>query len=129
MPVTVLNSDPIDTDITVEEHIQYWRNALESTQSSISGMHFGFYKATATSPSLAQMITNIVRTPIKGGFASVRHSNSLNVSLQKEERDFLPTKQRTIHLLEASFSQGAKCIFIRRMLSNARKHDLLPEEV
>ena len=82
MPECVLDSGPIETDIFVEEHVQYWKRARESIQSSMSGMHFGFYKATASSPSLAQTVVNLVRIPLKGGFATTRQSKSLNVSLQ-----------------------------------------------
>lgn len=43
----------------------------------------------------------------------------------KEEGEYRPEKQRTIHLLEASFSEGTKLIFSRRMMQHARKHGQL----
>ena len=46
----------------------------------------------------------------------------------KEANNYKPEKQRTIHLLEANFSEGAKVIFSRRMLDNARKYNQIPEE-
>ena len=46
----------------------------------------------------------------------------------EEENNYKPEEQRTTHLLEANFSEGAKLIFSRRMLDNARKYFQIPEE-
>ena len=52
----------------------------------------------------------------------------VNVSIMKEDNNYKPEKQRTIHLLEANFSEGAKVLFSRRMLGNARQYNQIPEE-
>ena len=46
----------------------------------------------------------------------------------KKANCFAPDKQRTIHLLEASFSMGAKIIFSRRMMTESLMNGLIPEE-
>lgn len=124
----VLASGPIPVDITAEEHMNYWRKAREATQFSISGLHFCFYKATSTCKDLAHTVSGFLRIPFCTGYSPNRFRRSLNVSIMKEENNYKPEKQRTIHLLEAHFSEGAKIIFSRRMLQNARVHHQIPEE-
>lgn len=85
MPDAVRLSEHVETDISLDEHIKFWRKARESTQSSMSGMHFGFYRATAQSPQIVLTVINFVRIPIQGGYSTDRFSNSLNVSIQKED--------------------------------------------
>ena len=46
----------------------------------------------------------------------------------KEEGEYRPEKQRTIHLLESTFSEGTKIIFSRRMMQHARKYGQLPPD-
>ena len=48
--------------------------------------------------------------------------------MQKIPGNYDPNKQRTIHLLEADFSEGCKIIFSKRMMENARIHQFIPEE-
>ena len=122
------NNGPISPDIDTAEHIKYWQRARESTSSSMSGLHFGFYKATALCSNLAKTIASFTRIPFTTGFSPWRFRGDLNVSVMKEEGNYRPEKQRTIHLLEANFSQGAKIIFSRRMLDNARRFKQIPEE-
>ena len=118
----------IPCQITEQEHVRFWKKARESTQSSISGLHFGFYKTTAKIAHLARLATQFINIPFRTGYASWRHKGDLNVTLQKKEGCYDPKKQRTIHLLEADFSEGCKMIFSKRMMNNARRCDQIPEE-
>jgi len=94
----------------------------------MSGLHFGFYKATASVTSLAKLATQFINIPFRTGYSSWRHKGDLNVTLQKKPGYFYPTKQRTIHLLEADFSEGCKMIFSKRMMNNARTKKQISEE-
>lgn len=60
MDAELMQAGPISTDITAEQHSQYWSKAREATQSSISGMHFGYYKATSKCKTLAHTIAGFV---------------------------------------------------------------------
>ena len=122
----VLQSGPIPVDITAEQHCEYRKRTREATQSSISGMHFGFYKASSKCKELAHTVAGFLRIPFCTGYSPGRFRRSFNVSIMKEENNCKPEKQRTIHLLEANFSEGAKIIFSRRMLGNARTHNQIP---
>lgn len=124
----VLQGGPISTDVSAEQHCDYCKRAQEQTQSSISGMRFGFYKATSKCKEMAHTDVGFLQIPFCTGYSPKRFRRSLNVSIMKEENNYKPEKQRTIHLLEANFSEGAKIIFSRRMLGNARTYDQIPEE-
>ena len=52
----------------------------------------------------------------------------LILHFRKKEGCFDPKKQRTIHLIEADFSEGCNIIFSRRMMHNARINNQIPEE-
>ena len=127
IPVGVLKDGAFSADISLEEHVRFWRKARENTQSSMSGMHFGFYKTTAAIALLAQTVLNFIRIPFKTGYATERYSKSLNVSIEKEPGNNKPEKQRTIHFLEAGFAEGCRFIFARRMMHNAKLKKVVPE--
>ena len=125
---SVERSKRIGTEISLEEHQKFWKRARESTQSSISGLHFGFYKSITKDNQLANLSRHFINIQFRNGYSSWRSRGDLNVSLQKIAGNFDPKKQRTIHLLEADFSEGCKIIFSKRMMENARVHNQIPEE-
>ena len=61
-----LTNGSVSIDITPEEFQQYWKRAREGTSSSLSGVHFGHYKAASQSSELssflAKQVTLIART-------------------------------------------------------------------
>ena len=128
MSPAIIAAPTISAAITAEEHSQFWRSQRESTQSSPSGLHFGYMKTTAKVPRLAETIAKFVSIPYESGYSPDRWRNSINVTLMKEEGQFRPEKQRTIHLLESSFSEGCKVIFSRRMMQHARKYGQIPPD-
>ena len=99
---------PISPDISPIEYQTYLSTAREATQSSMSRLHFGYYKATAKCAQLAQTVSSFVRIPYCTGFSPWRFRGDLNVSVMKEANNYKPEKRHTIHLLEANFSEGAK---------------------
>ena len=127
IPDAVMLEGAINPDIELDEHIRFWRRARESTQSSMSGLHFGFYKTTAKVPRLAKAVLDFIRVPFNTGYSPSRFQNSMNVSIQKEVDNHRPDKQRTIHLLEANFAEGCRFIFSKRMMNNAKNKGIIPE--
>lgn len=71
-------------------------------------------------------IARSVSLPYEAGYSPSRWRNSINVTVPKEEGAYVPEKQRTIHLLESSFSEGTKIIFSRGMMRHTREHGILP---
>jgi len=54
--------------ITPEQHKQGWMKAKESTSSSLSGAHFGHYKAGATHAVINKLYTLLADIPLWMGF-------------------------------------------------------------
>ena len=83
----------------------------EQTSSSLSGIHYGHYKAAAHSDRisgfLAKKITLIART----GCPLERWSYGLTVMLEKIVGLALVSKLRVILLMEADFNMHNKLIF------------------
>ena len=98
----------INTQISIDEHQKFWKIAKESTQSSMSGLHFGFYKTTSRLVHLAHLATQFINIQFRTGFSSWWSKGDLNITLQKKEGCFDPKKQRSIHLLEADSLKDAK---------------------
>jgi len=104
---SIKQNGAIRTQITIDEHQSYWRRAREKTQSSMSGLYFGFYKTTAKIRELANLSTQMINIPFRTGYSSWRAKGYLKVTLQKKPNCYDPKKQRTIHLLEADFQKDA----------------------
>ena len=128
IPSSVLSVPPVPAYISPSDHKEYWNRAKESTQSSMSQMDFSFYKTVVQDEELNEVTSKFIDIPFRSGYTPNRWKRSLNVHIMKKETDFRPEKQRTIHLIEASFSEGAKIIFSRRMMHNARLRKVIPED-
>ena len=128
IPSEIRSAGPINTIITAQDHQKYWQKARESTQSSMSKMDFSYYKTITQDEELNRWTARMINIPFNAGFSPKRWRQSLNVHLLKKENDFRPEKQRTIHLIEASLSEGAKIIFSQRMMKSARKHNVIPPD-
>ena len=128
IPKSILDSGIVSDEISPEDHRIYWRKARERTQSSMSGLDFSFYKTVTQDPRLNILTSRFINIPFATGFSPKRWKKSLNVHIMKEEGNYSPDKQRTIHLIEASLSEGAKIIFSKRMMQNARKCGVIPQD-
>ena len=128
IPNQVRHHSPVSAKITTMQHVQFWKKQDERTQSAFSGMHFGFFKTTAKNDKLAEMIASLVSIPFETGYSPNRWRQSVNVHLLKKPGEYSPNKQRTIHLIEGSLSEGCKIIFSRRMMWRAKLLQLIPDD-
>ena len=83
-------------------------------------------KATAKDDKLCATISRLVSIPYEFCYSPDRWRNSINVQVPKEDGAFGLEKQRCIHLLESTFSEGTKIIFSRRMMRHARAKGVIP---
>ena len=58
-----------------------------------------------------------------------RWSEGLSVMLEKAFGERLVSKLRAILLMEADFNAANKIVYGERMLSNVRRHKLMPDEI
>jgi len=66
---------------------------------------------------------------LRRGVGLDRWSRGLSVMLEKKFGVRLVSKLRAILLMEADFNAGNKVVYGERMLDNARKYKLMPEEI
>ena len=104
-------SEPIPTTISPKEFTTYWKRAKESTSSSLSGRHFGHYKAAANQPHLAYLHSTICNLAYTKGQPLPRWTSGLTVMLEKEPGVINVEKLRAILLLEADFNFANKLYF------------------
>jgi len=115
--------------ITKEEWKQQWRGRRESTSSSESGLHFGHYIAGIASDHISYFHALKTSLIIRRGVVLDRWARGLSVMLEKMFGCALITKLRSILLMEADFNATNKIIYGQRMLQQARKYKLVPEEI
>jgi sentrin-specific protease 1 len=125
----LMGDGEVNIVITQEDYQYYWRKVKESTSSSLSGLHFGHYKAIGWDDELSNILARKLSLISATGSAPQRWARGLSVMLEKIAGVALLTKLRAILLLEADFNQHNKLIFQHRMLALARENGLIPEEI
>ena len=121
-------SPPISHSITTTDFQNYWKKAKEDTSSSLSGRHFGHYKAATKSEELSEIYTDLCNLTYAKGYPLQRWKAGLTVMLEKEPGVINVDKLRAILLLEADFNFLNKLFFGSRMIHRAHKDHLIPPE-
>lgn len=96
-----LLEDKISTLVSKEDYQSYWKKAKEKTSSSISGLHFGHWKACADSNYLSGIHALFTEIVITTGYFPPRWQQGLSVMLEKVEGVRNLEKLRAILLMEA----------------------------
>ena len=119
----------VSSIIRRHEWCKRWSKAREDTSSSVSGLHFGHHKAAASSPVISHFHALKASLVMKRGIVLERWGKGLSVMIEKMYGCTMVSKLRSILLMEADFNFANKTIFGTRMLGNARKYNLIPEEI
>jgi hypothetical protein len=101
----------------------------EDTSLSPSGLHFGHCIAGANCNYVSQFHALHVSLALKKGVALERWANGLLVMLEKMFGVRLVSILQAILLMEAGFNAMNKEVYGVRMLEEARKYKLIPEEI
>jgi len=121
--------DSIRTIVHLQEWDNHWKRSKEETSSSLSGRHFGRYKAAKHSKYVSHFQALLVFLTMQRGLVMDRWARGLSVMLQKIIGCSLVTKIRSILLLEADFNCVNKIIYGVRMMENVCMHKLIPSEI
>ena len=119
----------LDTLITKEEWRWQWRGRRKSTSSSELGLHFGHYITGLSLDHISYFHALKALLIIRRGVVLDRWAQGLLVMLEKMFGCALITKLWSILLMEADFNATNKIIYGQRMLHQARKYKLIPEEI
>ena len=120
---------PLDMEITREDFQHCWTRARERTSSSLSGIHFGHYMATALDNDLSEIHALFLTIAVQMGYSLLRWQHGLTVLLEKIQGVRLVDKLRAILLLEADFNCINKMIVAVRMMRRARQEGEIPKEI
>ncbi len=107
----------------------HWRRLREETSSSLSGWHFGHYKAGMLSDYIIHFQALFATLVMHHGLVMERWARGLSVILEKIFGCTLVSKLREILLLEANSNCAYKIIFGYRMMENACHQNLMPAEI
>ena len=114
--------------VSKEEFKQYWKGRKEKTSSSFSGLHFGHWKAAATSDDLSTIHAKTIELAFMTGTPLERWCIGLSVMLEKKPGVIEVDKLRAILLMEADFNFANHLYFGRRMKAAAEEHGVIPED-
>ncbi len=115
-----------DCDLMLTEtiHQDRWRKAKECTASSLSGAHFGHYKASTYNKLINAVPMALLAIPMKTGYSYQRWQKGINVMRKKSPGNFQVDKLCIILLFEADFNQLNKhmgCL----MMHHAEQYNLV----
>ena len=125
----IVLKDSVSSVIRREEWSNRWKKANEDTSSSESGLHFGHYRASSTSPTITHFHALKASLVMMHGQVLERWRRGLSVMIEKMFGCTMVSKLRSILLMEADFNFANKTIFGARMLGNARRHNLFPDKI
>ena len=114
--------------VTGKDFQDSWKRAQEKTSSSHSELHFGLYMASSKSDKLSLLHAAKLTLASKLGIPLNRWSNDITVLLEKTFGAMLIDQLHTIWLFEADYNWLMKIIFAKRMMNNAHKKGLIPDE-
>jgi hypothetical protein len=119
----------VSITITPQQWQQYWKVVNEETSTSESGLHFGHYIVGSKSDIISHYHAAQVTVALAHAIQLERWSRGLSVMLEKTLGVTLVTKLQAILLMEADFNVTNKIVYWMQMMSNARGHHLVPEEI
>jgi len=121
--------DLIPMTVSKEDYQRHWKRSREKTSSSMSGLHFGHWKAAAESNYLAEIHAMFTEIMVSTGHSPRRWQQGLSVMLEKILGCRLPEKLRAILLMEADLNFANKLFFGYRMMIKAEEDKVIPAEI
>jgi len=116
----------LDCDLTLSEtnHSDGLEKAKEWTASSLSGTHFGHYKAGTHKECINVVHTALLAIPLKTGFSYNRWKKGINIMLEKSPGNFQVDKLQIILLFKVDFNQLNKHVG-QVMMHHAEQHSMV----
>jgi len=112
---------------SLQEYMEGWKKARETTSSSLSSIHFGHYMVGTFNPDILIFNATMADIPLKTGYSPARWCEGLNVMLEESPGNFKIKKLRIIILFKADFNSNNKWIG-RAVMRNTEVLNLLAEE-
>ena len=78
-------ADFIPNTVSLQDYQVHWKQSKECISSSISGLHFGHWKAAAESDFLSELHTLFTDIVISTGYSPIQWQQGLLVMLEKKK--------------------------------------------
>jgi len=101
--------------ISDEEFLQAYKVTPETTSSSPSGRHVGYYKAILQDSSLVNLHASMSSLPFQVGFVPDRWKKTVNIMLEKEPGNSHCHRLHIIALFQSDLNQAKQIIIGRRL--------------
>ena len=115
--------------IEASDFTGFWKSSRECTSSSMSGRHYGHYKAAAKRPFLSTLHSSFLNICSQCGISIKRWHKGLTVMLEKCAGNIKVEKLRAILLMEADFNFINKLMFGHRLMKQVMSKCRLPVEI
>jgi hypothetical protein len=119
----------ISCEITRQDFQHHWKKAKERTYSSLSGLHYGHYKAPTHSDLLSEIHAIMAELVVTGGAPFARWESGLSVMLEKQKGVTQVDKLWAILLMEADFNFYNGLMFAKCMMDHAEHNQWIPREI
>ena len=93
-----------------EDFIHCWGGSREKTASSLSGRHFGHYKAASRSHQLSELHASFLHIVSLSGICLKRWAKGLTIMIEKMKGVIRVDKLRALLLMEADFNSLNKLL-------------------
>ena len=94
----------INSPISLEELVQFFKRKRERTESSPSGLHIGHYKTSVQDEAMANLLLIMINIGLKCGILLQRWQQSINIMIEKEKGNPKLHRLRIIQLFESDFN-------------------------
>ncbi len=121
--------DSVSLVITPAQWKWYWEAVNKEISSSESGFYFGHYIVGCNSDIIAHYHAARVMVILAHAIQLEHWSRGSSVMLEKILGVTLVTKLRAVILMEADFNASNKIIYGVRMMGQARKYSMIPDEI
>ena len=107
----------------------FWRRVKQFTLSSLSGIHYGHYKAAVQDKLSTNLLLQQLPIIALSGVPPMSWSVGLQVVLEKIAGICLVDKLRALQLYKANFNFYNQFVFGRKAMNTIISNDLVPEEL
>jgi hypothetical protein len=127
--VKILNDEGSEIVITPDDFKLFWQKVNEFTSSSMSGVHYGHYKAAIQDKLISEVLALQLTVVARSGIPPENWSVGLQVMLEKIAGVCLVDKLRAIQLYEGNFNCYNQFIFGRNAMQALTASGYVPEEL
>ena len=103
--------------------MRFWTRVGEFTSSSMSGVHYGHYKAAIKCATCTKILAQQLTVVARSGISPENWSIWLQVMVEKIANVCLVKKLRAIQLYKAYFNCYNQFIFGKEAMSTLKKHN------